>query len=268
MTLQFPVLEDPVVSRLRVGLGTFIAVETRARTLELAEAGISAAYDAIALVERLMHPRRAGSDLAALRDAPLEAALRIHPWTWATLDLCQRVQRLSHGVFDPCIAGSPGGLRDLELRHPHTIIPHARLDLDLGGIAKGFAVDRALDALRTSGCVDGLVNAGGDVAVFGERDHEIACRRHDGRTAVVSLRNAALAASDTDNDSRPTEHRGYYHGVNRRATISGYAAVMAPSAAVADALTKCLLAATGPTGELLEAFGARFIRFGEVSEVR
>ena len=46
-----------------------------------------------------------------------------------------------------------------------TGIPAIRIDL--GGIAKGFAVDRALDVLRGRGLVRGLVNAGGDLAAFG-----------------------------------------------------------------------------------------------------
>ena len=39
--------------------------------------------------------------------------------------------------------------------------------IDLGGIAKGFAVDRALEALRGFGISSGMVNAGGDLAAFG-----------------------------------------------------------------------------------------------------
>jgi len=41
--------------------------------------------------------------------------------------------------------------------------------VDLGGIAKGYAVDMALAVLREKGCVGGLVDIGGDIACFGER---------------------------------------------------------------------------------------------------
>jgi len=41
--------------------------------------------------------------------------------------------------------------------------------VDLGGIAKGYAVDMALAALREKGCIGGLVDIGGDTACFGER---------------------------------------------------------------------------------------------------
>jgi thiamine biosynthesis lipoprotein len=250
-----------VTSRLRVGMGTFIAIEAFADAQEISDLAVAAAFDTIVRIERLMHPTRSGSDLAAMRDCPLGAPLSLHPWTWATLALCNRLNQVSRGVFDPCLPGSRGRLPDLEMRQPHSVVQRERLQLDFGGIAKGFAVDRAIDELRIAGCRAGLVNAGGDLAVFGDREHEVWCR-HRGRTAVVKLRNAAIAISDADNESRPGEHRGYYNGADRLATVSGYAAVTAPNAAVADALTKCLLAGDSASNRaLLEAFGARRIGF-------
>jgi thiamine biosynthesis lipoprotein len=262
-TMQQPALSSLVTSRLRVGLGTFIAIEAHGNSLEISELGVVRGFNAIGHIERLMHPTRSGSDLAAMRDCALDAPLRVHGWTWATLELCIRLNRLSHGIFEPCLPGSRGGLRDLELRQPHTVIQHARLLLDLGGIAKGFAVDRAIDAMRKAGCHGGLVNAGGDLAAYGDREHDVWCR-HRGRTAVIKLRNAALAISDTDNEARPAEHQGYYNGADRSAKVSGYAAVTAPTAAVADALTKCMLAGDRPwNAALLQAFNARQVGFEE-----
>jgi thiamine biosynthesis lipoprotein len=253
-----------LVSRLRIGMGTFIAIEAGADTREICDLGVSGAFRAVAQVERLMHPTRGGSDLAAMRDCPLDVPLSVHAWTWATLALCKRLNNMSHGIFDPCLPESHGRLPELELRPPRSIIQRARLQLDLGGIAKGFAVDRAIDALRRNGCHGGLVNAGGDFAAYGDRERDVQCRRRDGRAAVVKLRNAALATSDTENESRPAEHRGYYNGADRFANVSGHAAVIAREAVIADALTKCLLAGDSPSNAvLLEAFDARQIAFEE-----
>jgi thiamine biosynthesis lipoprotein len=252
-------------ARMRVGLGTFIVIEARADTLDISDSAAASAFDAIDRVERLMHPTRSGSDLTALRDCPLGVPLSVDVWTWAMLELCTRLNRLSEGIFDPCLPGSGGRLTDLELLRPHSVIPRARLQLDLGGIAKGFAVDRAIDRLRGAGCRGGLVNAGGDLAVFGDRAQDVWCR-HRGRMAVITLRNAALAISDADKASHPAEHQGYYNGADRLAEVSGYAAVTAPGAALADGLTKCLLAGDGSSSTaLLEFFGARRILFKEYS---
>ncbi|MDB6084772.1 MAG: ApbE family protein [Gammaproteobacteria bacterium] len=252
-----------ITSRLRLGMGTFVAVEARGESREISESGALRAFEAVADVERLMHPARSGSDLAAMRDCPLGVPLRVHRWTWETLQLCTRLHRWSHGIFDPCLPGWGGRLRDLQLVHPFSVIQHARLLLDLGGIAKGFAVDRAIDAMRMAGCHGGVVNAGGDLAAYGDQEHLVWCRQRD-RTSVIELRNAALAISETDNESRPTEHQGYYNGADRAAKVSGYAAVVATQAAVADALTKCLLAGDRPWNTaLLKAVGARRIGFEE-----
>ncbi len=90
--------------------------------------------------------------------------------THQLLELSRRLHRLTHGVFDPCLPARPGSLADLELSATpdvHWVICRAPLALDFGGIAKGYAVDRAIEALRECGCRAGLVNAGGDVRLFG-----------------------------------------------------------------------------------------------------
>jgi FAD:protein FMN transferase len=157
--------------------------------------------------------------------------------------------------------GSSGSVAHLELSQPTcssgpSAVAHAYLRLDLGGIAKGFAVDRAIDALRAAGCHAGLVNAGGDLAVFGERERAVLCQNSSG-TSIVKLRNSALASSTVDNVSQPAEHRGYYNGADRNAIVSGSVAITARSAVIADGLTKCLLAGESTLNlELLETFGA------------
>jgi len=249
------------VSRMRIALGTFIAIEAQASSRELALHGIEAAFDAVDSVDRLMHPTRPGSDLAALAGAPRGTRVPIHPWTWEVLDLSREVGERSAGAFDPCLDSAPGRLTDIDLSYRGIAVPRNRVHVDLGGIAKGFALDRAIDALRAAGCDGGLVNAGGDLAVFGLAMHRIVRMSSEGVGAVVDLKDCALAASDVECTNRPTEHRGYYHGVDRGRAIAGSATVIAPSAAVADALTKCVLLGDPDLEQsLLEAFGARALR--------
>src|SRR5262249_60100512 len=75
---------------------------------------------------------------------------------------------------------------------------HPGLRIDLGGIAKGFAVDRALDVLRDRGMPAGLVNAGGDLAAFGPATETVHIRHPlDPRRLVcgIEIDNQALASS-------------------------------------------------------------------------
>jgi len=82
--------------------------------------------------------------------------------------------------------------------------------LDFGGFAKGYAVDCAIEALMSHGCAAGLVNAGGDLRVFGTRAEPIILRGPAGELTRIELANAALAVSDADSQRRPAEHQGYY----------------------------------------------------------
>lgn len=248
-------------SRLRIGLGTLIAISVEADAAS-ALSGLEAAFEAVAQVESLMHPTRAGSDLLAIRRGTLGRPLDVHPWTWEVLALSSHLNQATTGAFDPCLPSAAGRLTDLEFAAPQSVIPHKPLHIDLGGIAKGYAVDRALAALRAAGCRGGLVNAGGDLAVFGNRARAIVVRDQTDGDRVIELENAALATSDVCNAARPAEHNGYYHGVTRREIRSGKISVSAARAAVADALTKCLLAIPREMhAALLESFDARLVGY-------
>jgi thiamine biosynthesis lipoprotein len=75
---------------------------------------------------------------------------------------------------------------------------HRPLRIDLGGIAKGYAVDRACEALRAHGVVSALVNAGGDLRVVGSTPWPVAVR-HPARPAqrlpLCEIADGALATS-------------------------------------------------------------------------
>ena len=235
-------------------MGTWVTIEATAPSEPLAVAGIQAAYRAIAEVEWRMHPRRDGSDLALINSAAPQTRISIADSTWRVLRLAQAVHALSDGAFDPCLPSLPGRLFDLvvsasEVRS-RSALCRVPLALDLGGIAKGYAIDRAIEALCAAGCVSGLVNAGGDLRVSG-RSEGILLRRADRTCEPLTLTNAALAVTDLDVDvrQRAAEHQGYYRRSGRAPPESRYAAVVASSAAVADALTKCVLFAEALSAE-------------------
>jgi thiamine biosynthesis lipoprotein len=190
-----------------------------------------------------MHPTRAGSDLARLNSAHAGERVTVHPWTSATLRLCRRLHALSAGLFDPALPGM-GSVVHLLPVNTHAIRVSRAIHLDLGGIAKGFAVDRAVQAMKAQGATAGLVNAGGDLRVFGARSWPIGLRLGRGIGAQLALRNAALAVSEPGASPCPPEHQGYYsptRGFELGALPS--VAVQARSAAMADGMTKVLMLA-------------------------
>jgi thiamine biosynthesis lipoprotein len=143
-------------------------------------------------------------------------------------------------VFDPCLPTREGRFGDLELHGEREVRCQAPVELDLGGIAKGYAVDLAVKTLVAAGCHEGVVNLGGDLRAFGIGSHPIAIRHANGYLAPFELRERAIAASALENANRPEEHRGYYTRAEG-APLATFATVVASSAAIADALTKCAL---------------------------
>jgi FAD:protein FMN transferase len=243
-----------------MAMGTWVAIEATAESETVAARALEAAFAAFATIEQRMHPTRAGSDVARINGAALGARTPIHASTAEVLSLALHLNELTGGVFDPCLPTERGRVTDLELGHssceaPCWAISHAPLALDLGGIGKGYAIDCAIGALREAGCAAGGVNAGGDLRLFGTRPETILLRRADHSYRPHLLENAALAVSDLDEPRRPPEHRGYY--VRRRGRICRepgrdtarapprHAAVIAPDAMSADALTKCVLLCPG-----------------------
>jgi thiamine biosynthesis lipoprotein len=201
-----------------------------------------------------MHPQAAGSDLAKINSAPLHAPTPVHASICELLNLARRINTLTKGVFDPCLPLQRGRLRDIDLS-TGDVVCHAPVALDFGGFAKGYAVDCAIETLIGSGCMGGLVNAGGDLRVFGPRTEPMFLRGQAGELTNIELTDTALAVSDANSRQRPPEHQGYYGSAS---LAVDYAAVIAHDAVIADALAKCVLLCPKPMAEhVLRTFDAR-----------
>lgn len=110
--------------------------------------------------------------------------------------------------------------------------------LVLDGIAKGFAIDLAVQALKAVGVTAGWINAGGDVRVFGACQQTIEVRHHLQPLAAVELAQGALCTSAGDGDDRFPARLVSLHDT----AINGCFSVIAPLATLADALTKVVAA--------------------------
>lgn len=229
--------------RVTVGLGTFVTIQARGPLDAVAQRrALDRGCEVFQTVGALMHPTTPGSDLTRIAEASPGSLVSVHPWTFEVLSLAQKVWRSSAGHFDPCIPASPAGVGDLQLVEPASVRAPARTALlDLGGIAKGFAIDQAVDVLVREGCTSGLVNAGGDVRAFGPHPYEIDVQVRDELRRLL-LTAGALAVSAPKSARSPSGHRGFYSRATGTVLAGRAVGVLAPTAAVADALTKCALA--------------------------
>jgi thiamine biosynthesis lipoprotein len=272
------------IRRARPLLGTFVEIEATGPDKSRINQAIDDAFEAVAHVHRLMSFHEPASDVSRLNREATDRPVGVHAWTFRVLEAAVDMHRRSNGIFDISVAPIlqdmgllPSTSKDrqlgnecpafdaIELLEGQMIrfrLPDVRIDL--GGIAKGFAVDRALDVLRKSGAATGaLVNAGGDLAAFGEEARLIHVRHpRDPRSTIcaVNVKDEALASSARRFDlfhSTDLESSAIIDPVTEKPanTIDGVT-VRAPSCMTADALTKIgMIVGTDAIG-LLELYNA------------
>ncbi len=252
--------------RARPLLGTLVEIEAHGPA---AVQAVEAGFAAVARVQRLMSRFEPHSDIGRLNAAASGTAVPVDPATLAVLSLAAEIESASGGAFrcaredshDACAQTTwvieGGAVRKL-----------APVQFDLGGIAKGYAVDCAIEAmLPVLGGVDraelALVNAGGDMRHAGAVPVRVALREPGApaRTALIRpLDNAALASSAVGGllpaPGAAPRIAGDERGTMPPLPASAGASVLAPTCMLADALTKVVLLRRDPVHPLLARHGA------------
>lgn len=270
---------NQVTERAQPWLGTLVSIRAEGLTAAEEHAAIDAAFAGIARVHRLMSFHDPESDVSRLNREAARHAVAVHPWTYRVLEEAQRFSLASEGCFDISVAAElvdwgmlpkpvtteerrEGSWLDIELLPGNRVTFHRPLWIDLGGIAKGFAVDCATERLRDYGASRIVVNAGGDIRVEGGEVERI--RLATGTSTCVSpileLANGSVASSS--GVFRQSSHRGrlcgpHVDGSQRApAPVDRFVSVVAERCVVADALTKIAMAKGAECAELLRHFGA------------
>ncbi len=240
-----------------------------------AEAAAKAAFARIAQLNDILSDYDTDSELSRLsRTAGEGRAIPVSADLWRMLQRSQAMARQTDGAFDvtvgPCVnlwrkarrekelpradllqaAKERVGWKKLELdsRNQTAKLRVPDMRLDLGAIAKGYAVDEALKVLRHHGVTKALVAGGGDMAVGdpppGKSGWRIELAPPDVANApparFVSLANAALATSGDLFQHVEIDGRRYSHIVDPRTGMGlidhSLVAVIAPDCTTADSL--------------------------------
>lgn len=185
------------VSQTRPAMGTFVEITARDKDEKKTTELIDKAYTRIDEVDRKMSVFKDGS-LLKEANRPGRSKLHLDSPTMEVLAEAQRVAELTDGSFD-ATAGpllKLWGFYDHKLNVPTSeeleetlkLVDYRKLKLDpstgtaslprldsmldLGGIAKGYGVDEAVEVLKKGNLAAGLVNAGGDIRGFGKPEGE------------------------------------------------------------------------------------------------
>lgn len=168
-------------SRAQSWLGTIVEISVQGPSDDVCSAWISEAFLEIKKVHTLMSFHDINSELSKLNQrAHLESVE-------CSLELCEVLQFAKHmyrrteGAVDISVGSSlikqrflPAHVLHESKGTPDDIVIEGctvrflkPLVLDLGGVAKGYAVDLAIGKLKSLGCESAIVNAGGDLRMFG-----------------------------------------------------------------------------------------------------
>ena len=283
------------VHRARPLLGTFVEMTAIGPDQSGLDAAADAAFAAIAKVHRLMSFHDPASDVSRLNRTAATRLVRVDAWTWNVIAAAMDLNRRSSGAFDVTVApllqaagllprtaagragdATPVPGQAIEMLANHRIrFRRPQTSIDLGGIAKGFAVDRAIEALRAREVTAALVNAGGDLAAFGPSAWSVQMRDpRDPRETIgaVEISNEALASTGGRFDpfDSPLVARTAVFDPRAHApaiAVAG-ATVRARSAMMADALTKVVMIDGEAAAGLLAHFAASALMVRRDGEIR
>lgn len=300
--------EPPVPTEGRDMMGTRVTVAISAPPEEAAR-GFRAAFAVFERVDEVMNEWRPESPLSAINAAAGKKEAPIVP-----PDLCEVIKasldgaRRTGGLFDPSWAalrdlwkfgsdqtGTPPDPRAVKERCPlvdykkvhvgslrdgcKVSLEKPGMKLGLGGIAKGWGVDRAVAALRAAGFKDFFVQAGGDLYAAGKKNgHPWRVGIRDPRGpaektfALLEVSDAAFSTSGDYEHFFLVDGVRYHHLIDPRtcqpAKASRSATILAKTAADAEFLTKATFILGGAEGvKLADDWGAAAVLVGSDNKV-
>jgi len=304
--------EAPLVSRSRQMMGTEVSISIVDAPAELADRAFQVGFAEFERVNAVMNEWAPESALSAINQAAGTGRFVPSPE-----DLCEVLRKSlaaaerTHGLFDPTWAAlrdlwrfgtdqagevpSPAKIkalcplvsyRNVEVRTvPRSLgacevrLKKQGMKLGFGGVAKGWAVDRSVAAIRAAGLENFFVQAGGDLYAAGRRGDRawrVGIRDPRGTReqyfAQLDVSNAAFSTSGDYERFFVSGGRRYHHIIDPRtcfpATASRSATILARSAVDAEFLTKATFILGGTAAlQLAESWGAAAVLVSDKSEV-
>lgn len=206
-------------------MGTPVTVELWSDDHEAGLAAIDAVFAEVERLDLMMNPWNAASELARINREAGKKPVVTTPEIIEVVDRALYYSRLSDGAFDISFASvgqyyeyregkSPSAsqvaqskqaidFRAIKLNVDTRTISFDKpeLQIDLGGIAKGYAVDRSISILHNAGITSAVVAAGGDTRILGDlgdRPRTIGIRhprKKDEFAVMIPLENTAISTS-------------------------------------------------------------------------
>jgi len=228
-------------------MGTVIEITLIGEDEESAEKAALQAFQEIKRIEHLMSPWIESSDVSRINRSAGQECVKVSPETIEVIKKAKEISELSEGGFDITVGpltqlwrmarekGIPPSTKELKknfdlvnfryvMVNPegNVLLKKRGMAIDLGGIAKGYAVDKAFEFLRTLGYKNLIVNAGGDLRVGGSKfDQPWLIGIQDPRAsqkimARISVSDTAIATSGDYEKFFIYQGKRYHHILDPR----------------------------------------------------
>jgi len=255
-------------------MGTRIAVEFWDEDKHHAKQCAEQVFSEMRRIDALMSPYKPDSELSRLNQQAADEAIQISEEMFNLLKKSLRMSQMSNGAFDITFS-SVGHLYDyregikpseqeiqqslerINFRHVvldeknHSVrFARPGVRIDLGGIAKGYAVDNGIAILDKCGIKGGLVSAGGDSRILGDRGNRPWMmgirhpRKKDAVVVVLPLSNTALSTSGDYERFFIEDGKRYHHIISpktgKSVATTWSATVIGPDTTTTDALSTSL----------------------------
>lgn len=267
--------EGPLSTTVRrVLMGTSITIEAIGGTAPARAAAIDEAFASMVEVDRLMSNYKPDSELTRVNTDAAVRPVPVSPPLWSVLEAAARVSRASGGAFDITVGPAvrlwgfhdkkPHVPSESELARIRPLVGYDNVlldaathsvrfrrpgvEIDLGGIAKGFAVELAGRVLERRGFA-GVVDAGGNQYLVGHpANHpawQVGIADPDAPTRLLgtlAVEGGAVSTSGGYHNYFTANGHTYGHLIDPRTLLPGHDAlsvtIVAADATLADALSK------------------------------
>jgi thiamine biosynthesis lipoprotein len=233
-------------------MGTNIHVELWSESAQQGTYAIQAVMDEMQRINQLMSPYIESSELSQLNSRGSDTSVAVSKELFELIALSVELSKETDGAFDITFASVgylynyrerqkpeqgqiDNVLKAINFRHikfdvnDHSIFfAHPNVKIDLGGIAKGHAVDNSIDILKQLGIKHALVTAGGDTKLLGDRLGKPWMvgirdpRNKDKQAVVLPLADTALSTSGDYERYFEQDGKRFHHILSPQTGTSAY----------------------------------------------
>jgi thiamine biosynthesis lipoprotein len=252
-------------------MGTEVTVRFYLTDADKSEKAKQAVIDEMHRIDAAMSPYKEDSLLTKINNQASEKPIKISQELFRLIQQSNTISEMTKGSFDITFS-SVGYLYDYRLKqkptdaqlteklplinyksivlnteHQTIFYKHKGVKIDLGGIAKGLAVDNSINILKKYGVKEASVTAGGDTYVLGDNDGKmwrIGIKHPRAESKLVSILPLADTAVSTSGDYERffiEDGKRYHHIINpstgKSITAIQSVTILAANSTFADALS-------------------------------